>query len=108
MPADLVKGKDAERSPPTSPTRSGKPPAAAATGLRRPAGDAPRRTRKNVVEIPADPTGQLAYKFKSATAKPGKVTLVSKNDSPVPHNIALKDAASTSRARWSRAARPRR
>ncbi len=43
-----------------------------------------------MVDIPTDPSGQLAYKFKDATAKAGKVTLESKNDASVPHNIALK------------------
>ena len=42
------------------------------------------------MENPADPTGQLLYKFKSASAKAGNVTLLSKNDSPVPHDISLK------------------
>jgi plastocyanin len=43
-----------------------------------------------VVEIPTDSSGQLLYKFKSASAKTGNVTLLSKNDSPVPHDISLK------------------
>jgi len=47
-----------------------------------------------VVDIPTDPTGQLAYKFKSATAKPGKVTVESTNDASVPHNIAIKGGPS--------------
>ena len=59
---------------------------------RRPAG--PSGTAKadaqNTWQIPADPTGQLAYQFKNAEAKPGKVTIESQNDSSVPHNIALK------------------
>ena len=58
------------------------------------AGGGPSGTAKanaqNVVEIPTDPTGQLAYKFKSASAKAGKVTVQSKNDASVPHDIALK------------------
>ncbi len=45
---------------------------------------------KNVVSIPTDPSGQLAYQVKNATAKAGKVTLSTKNDASVPHNIAIK------------------
>jgi uncharacterized cupredoxin-like copper-binding protein len=44
---------------------------------------------KNTVQIPTDSTGQLAFQFKSAEAKAGKVTIEAKNDSSVPHNIAL-------------------
>jgi uncharacterized cupredoxin-like copper-binding protein len=44
--------------------------------------------------ITNDPTGQLAYKFKSATAKAGKVTVESTNDASVPHNIALQGGPS--------------
>jgi plastocyanin len=47
-------------------------------------------TEKNgVVSIPADPTGQLAYQFASATAKAGKVQLDSKNASGTPHDISI-------------------
>ena len=49
---------------------------------------------QNVVDIPTDPTGQLAYKFKNATAKAGKVTVESKNAASVPHNIAIKGGPS--------------
>jgi plastocyanin len=47
-------------------------------------------TEKNgVVSIPADPSGQLAYQFASATAKAGKVELDSKNASSTPHDISI-------------------
>lgn len=42
-----------------------------------------------VVEIDADPTGQLKFLASSATAKPGKVTLRSLNKSSTPHDIAI-------------------
>jgi plastocyanin len=42
-----------------------------------------------VVDIPTDPGGQLAYQYASAQAKPGKVTLESKNAAPIGHNIAI-------------------
>ena len=41
------------------------------------------------MQIPTDENGQLAFQFKNAEAKAGKVTLESQNDSSVPHNIAL-------------------
>ena len=41
------------------------------------------------LEIPADPSGQLAYLVGSATAPAGPLELDSQNKSSVPHNIAL-------------------
>lgn len=41
------------------------------------------------LEIPTDPTGQLEYQVSSATAKPGKITINSKNASSTPHDIAI-------------------
>jgi mono/diheme cytochrome c family protein len=87
MPADLVKGKDADSVAAYVASAVGKPPAAGGGGTTG-SGTA-KANAQNVVDIPADPTGQLAYKFKSATAKAGKVTLESTNDSSVPHDIAL-------------------
>jgi uncharacterized cupredoxin-like copper-binding protein len=88
MPADLVKGKDAVAVGAYVASAIGKPAEGGAGG--GPTGTA-KADAKNVVSIPADPNGQLAFQSKSAEAKAGKVTLRSKNDSSVPHNIALKD-----------------
>jgi plastocyanin/cytochrome c2 len=41
------------------------------------------------VSIPADPNGGLSYKFANATASAGKVTLASKNDASIGHDIAI-------------------
>jgi mono/diheme cytochrome c family protein len=41
------------------------------------------------LDIPTDPTGSLAYQFAGATATAGKVTLESKNDASIDHNIAI-------------------
>jgi mono/diheme cytochrome c family protein len=87
MPAKLVEGKDADAVSAYVADAIGKKAGAAAGG--GPSGTA-KANAKNVVDIPTDPTGQLAYKFKSASAKSGKVTVESKNDSSVPHDIALK------------------
>jgi uncharacterized cupredoxin-like copper-binding protein len=43
------------------------------------------------VSIPTDPSGQLRFQVSSATAKAGKVTLLSKNDAAIPHDISVKD-----------------
>ena len=90
MPSQLVKGDDAEAVAAYVADAIGKAGGAPGGG---PSGTA-KANAQNVVDIPTDPTGQLAYKFKSATAKAGKVTLDSKNDASVPHNIALKGGPS--------------
>jgi plastocyanin len=41
------------------------------------------------LEIPADPTGALAYQFADAEAQAGPLTIDSVNESSTPHNIAL-------------------
>jgi mono/diheme cytochrome c family protein len=92
MPADLVKGKDAE---------SVAAYVAEVAGKKRRGGGGPtqggdqqggtaKANARDEVEIPTDPNGQLLFKFKQASAKAGEVTLISKNDSSVPHDIAVK------------------
>jgi uncharacterized cupredoxin-like copper-binding protein len=93
MPANLVKGDDRKAVAAYVAEAAAKKTSGGATGATGgggPSGTA-KANGKNEVEIPTDPTGQLAYKFTSATAKAGKVTLLSKNDSPVPHDISIKD-----------------
>ena len=101
MPADLVRGPGRGRDVGAYVASAiGKPRRGRrAAGRRAP----PRPMRKNVVSIPADPSGQLAYQAKSADGEGRQGDAASrKNDSSVPHNIALKGEA---RARSSRAAR---
>ncbi|HZO59399.1 MAG TPA: plastocyanin/azurin family copper-binding protein [Solirubrobacterales bacterium] len=86
MPADIYEGQDARDVSEYVASAIGKPAEGGAAG---PSGTAEANAR-NVVEIPADPGGQLLFQAKSATAKAGEVTLASKNDSTVPHNIAIK------------------
>ena len=88
MPADLYEGQDARDVAEYVASAVNKA-AAPGTGDGGATGTA-KANAQNVVEIPADPGGQLAYTAKSATAKAGEVTLASKNDSTVPHNIAIK------------------
>jgi plastocyanin len=45
--------------------------------------------KNGVLEIDADPTGQLKFLASSASATPGKVTLQMKNMSSVSHDIAI-------------------
>ena len=92
MPANLVKGKDADAVATYVASAIGRKGTGATGG---PSGTA-KANAQNVVQIPTDPSGQLAYKFKSATAKAGKVTVESKNDASVPHDIALKNGPSGS------------
>jgi plastocyanin len=44
-----------------------------------------------VVEIEADPDGQLAYTTDEATAEAGEVTVDFTNDSTVPHDVDIED-----------------
>jgi uncharacterized cupredoxin-like copper-binding protein/mono/diheme cytochrome c family protein len=91
MPANLVKGNDVDNVAAYVARAIGKKPGGGATGGGGggPSGTATANAR-NEVEIPADPTGLLQFKVKSAQAKAGKVTLLSKNDSSVPHDISVK------------------
>jgi uncharacterized cupredoxin-like copper-binding protein len=86
MPPNLVKGKDADDVAAYVASAIGKKGSAATGG---PSGTA-KADASNTVQIPADPNGQLAFQFKSAEAKAGKVTIESQNDSSVPHDISLK------------------
>jgi mono/diheme cytochrome c family protein len=86
MPADLVEGKDADAVAAYVATAIGKKGSGGGGG---PSGTA-KADAQNALQIPTDPNGQLAYQYKSAEAKAGKVTIESQNDSSVPHNIALK------------------
>jgi mono/diheme cytochrome c family protein len=93
MPANLVKGKDAESvaayvAEVVGKKGKGGGGGGATQGGTQQGGSAKGNAR-NEVEIPADPNGQLLFEFKQASAKAGEVTLISKNDSSVPHNIAL-------------------
>jgi len=92
MPAKLVTGDDAASVAAYVADAIGKKGGATGGG---PSGTATANAQ-NVVAIPTDPTGQLAYQFKDATAKAGKVTVESKNDASVPHDIALQGGPSGS------------
>jgi mono/diheme cytochrome c family protein len=101
MPADLVEGEDAEDVAAYIAAAAGKPGedtgALAAIGVQEEA--EPVEAADGLLELPADPTGQLAFvtadpqnegKATKATAAAGEVTLRSPNPSPIQHNIAVK------------------
>jgi uncharacterized cupredoxin-like copper-binding protein len=90
MPANLVKGGDREAVAAYVASVVGKGGTAATTTSPDEQGGVAKPNSKNEVAIPTDPAGQLLFKFKSAIAKAGTVTLLSKNDSQVPHDISLK------------------
>lgn len=52
----------------------------------------PAAEKNGVVEIDADPTGQLKFLASSASATPGKVELRMRNMSSTPHDIAISGA----------------
>ena len=92
MPANLVTGKDADDVATYVADSVGKPGGATgATGAGgAPQGGTAKANAKDEVSIPTDPSGQLKFQASSATAKAGKVTLLSKNDAPIPHDISIK------------------
>ena len=58
-------------------------------------GFGPPAVEKNgKLAIAANPAGQLAYTAKTASAKPGPVTIVLTNTSGVPHNLAIQPGSS--------------
>jgi plastocyanin len=49
----------------------------------------PIAAENGVLQMPANPNGQLAYASKQATAEAGQLKIESKNDAQIPHDIAL-------------------
>jgi plastocyanin len=92
MPAGLFKGQDAEdvaayvaqvASVPGQ--DSGALALAVATVNQKPVSE-----KNGVLQIDADPTGQLKFLASKASATPGQVTIKMKNMSSVPHDIAIR------------------
>jgi uncharacterized cupredoxin-like copper-binding protein len=94
MPAKLVTGSDANSVASfvaDAVDTGGATGGTGASGATQASGGGAKANARNEVSIPTDPTGQLAFQVTGATAKAGKVTLLSKNASPVPHDISIKD-----------------
>jgi plastocyanin len=96
MPANLVTGADARDVAAYVAAVAGVP--GRDSGVLAQAGR-PKQSSKPVVaengvlEIAADPTGALAFVAAKATAKPGRIEFVMPNESPINHNIAVKDGS---------------
>jgi plastocyanin len=95
MPRDLVKGQDKKDVAAYVAFAAGVP--GEDTGALAKAGQPkvsskPAVAKNGVLEIPADPTGALAFRFAKATAPPGPLQLLMRNEASVQHNIGLKDA----------------
>jgi uncharacterized cupredoxin-like copper-binding protein len=90
MPANLVKGDDRDAVAVYVAAVAGKRGGGTTGQSGDQQGGEAKANAKNEVDIPTDSSGQLLFKFKSASAKAGNVTLLSKNASPVPHDISLK------------------
>ncbi len=92
MPAGLVTGQDAQDVAAYVGAVAGVPgqdTGALATAVAS-VSQKPAVEQSGVVEINADPTGQLKFTASSATATAGKVTLRMQNMSSVMHDIAIK------------------
>jgi mono/diheme cytochrome c family protein len=91
MPADLVKGEDAEDVAAyvaSAVAKAGKDSGALAqVGAAQAKGTA--REKDGKLEIPADPGGALAYVFANAVASAGQLEIDSPNESSVQHDIAI-------------------
>jgi mono/diheme cytochrome c family protein len=92
MPANLVRGDDARNVAAyvaQSVARPGKDEGLLATAVPAPGAGKAAVAQGGKLTIPADPSGQLAYVSKEATAPAGKLTIVMPNESGVPHDIAI-------------------
>lgn len=95
MPAGLVSGKLAEDVAAyvaASAALKGKDEGLLSTAVPVAGAGKPVVASGGTLQISADPSGQLAYITKVASAKPGKLTLESKNEASIPHDIALEGA----------------
>lgn len=61
--------------------------------LRHATAGSPAGPGAHVLQMAADPNGQLAYATRRATAVAGRLTIVSENTSSVPHGIAIEGRA---------------
>jgi uncharacterized cupredoxin-like copper-binding protein len=91
MPAGIYKGEDAQDVAAyvaSAVSKSGEDKGQlAAAGVKR--SNKVAKAESGKLEIPADPSGGLAYQFASAEAPAGQLEIDSKNDSSVDHDIAI-------------------
>ena len=94
MPADLVKGDDARDVAAYiayAAAEGGEDAGALAQAGAPKQSDKPVAAEGGTLEIAADPGGALAFVATKATAEAGPLDLVMPNESPIQHNIAVKD-----------------
>jgi uncharacterized cupredoxin-like copper-binding protein len=60
-----------------------------ADAVKSAASNKPVAADNGVLDMPADPNGQLAYVSKQATAPAGQLEIDSKNDASIPHDISI-------------------
>jgi mono/diheme cytochrome c family protein len=95
MPAKLVTGDDAKDVAAYVAAVAGVPgddQGRLATAGAPEVSNKPIAAEGGTLEIDASPTGALAFASTRASAAPGMVEILSLNESPIQHNIAIKDA----------------
>jgi plastocyanin len=93
MPLNLVKGDDARDVAAYvafAAAKPGKDSGALATAGQPKTSSKPAVEKNGQLNIPANPTGALAFEYSKATAKAGSVTLVMPNQAPIQHDISIK------------------
>jgi mono/diheme cytochrome c family protein len=96
MPKELVTGakaKDVAAYVAGVVDRSGKDTGLLATAVEAPGAGKPAVETAGKLQIPANPSGQLAYATTKALAKPGPVLVEMPNNSGVAHNIAIEEGS---------------
>jgi uncharacterized cupredoxin-like copper-binding protein len=92
MPPKLVEGQDAHDVAAYVATvagRGGKDSGLLADAVKEAGGGEAATEKAGVLQIDADPGGQLAFVTNKATGQPGPVTLKMKNTSGTPHDLAI-------------------
>lgn len=92
MPSKLVKGqaaRDVAAYVAKVAAQPGKDTGLLASAVQSAQSNKPAVEKSGTLTIPADPTGQLAYVYKTAQAKAGKVTVDMPNKSGVQHDITI-------------------
>ena len=92
MPAKLVKGEDASDVAAyvaLVSARAGKDSGLLASAVKQAGAGKPIAEQNGVLQIDADPTGQLAYVSNKATGQPGPVTFKMQNKASVPHDLVV-------------------
>jgi mono/diheme cytochrome c family protein len=94
MPRDLVTGDDARDVAAYvayAAARSGKDTGELAAAGAPKQSSKPAEEKNGKLEIPADSSGALAFTFSKANAQAGPLELVMPNESPIQHDISVKD-----------------